>query len=334
MGKTLKFGVIGTNFISDRFGEAIKKTPMAKMVAVLSRTEEKGKAFATAHGISKVYTKEQDFLLDKDIDAVYIAVPNALHFAYAEKALEYGKHVLLEKPACLCRKELDTLLSKAQEKGKLLLEAMRPAFDPAYQILAEALPKIGKIRFANLDFCQYSSRYDAFLQGDVQRAFDPAFGNAAVMDIGVYPLFIAVMLFGEPKSLTANSLFLANGFEGMGQITLHYSEMLCSVTYSKITQSATPSVILGEKGSLLIDKLTQPTQIIFRKIDGKEEPLPLAPNPNNMVYEIETFAQLIQKGEITHPSTANAATTISLIDCVRQSQNIRFSPADPLFEEK
>ena len=235
---------------------------------------------------------------------------------------------------CENEKQLDTLLALAQKHQRLCIEAMRPAFDPAYQIVKDALPKIGKIRYANLDFCQYSSRYDAFLQGDIQRAFDPAFGNAAVMDIGVYPLHIAVMLFGEPQGITANSLFLSNGFEGMGQITLRYSEMLCSVTYSKITQSATPSVILGEKGSLLIDKLTQPTQIIFRTIDGKEEHLPLAPNPNNMVYEIETFARLIQKGEITHSATAHAVATISLIDCVRKSQNIRFSSTDPLFEEK
>ena len=157
MGNIVKFGVVGTNFISDRFAEAVKMTQSARLVAVLSRSEEKAKTFASAWGIPKTYTEEQNFLSDEEIDAVYIAVPNSLHYSYAYNALQNGKHVLLEKPACLCRTQLDALFALAKEKGLLLLEAMRPAFDPAYQILKDALPKIGQIRFANLDFCQYSS---------------------------------------------------------------------------------------------------------------------------------------------------------------------------------
>lgn len=325
MQDKVRFGIVGTNFISDRFAEAVKNSQNAETVAVLSRRQETADTFAHRHGIRRAYTDEVAFLADGNIDAVYIAVPNSLHFSYATRALDAGKHVLLEKPMCLSREEFDTLAAHAKAKGKLLLEAMRPAFDPAYDLLKAALPKIGKIRYANLDFCQYSSRYDAFLSGDIRRAFTPAFGNAALMDIGVYPLHIAVMLFGEPKNLSANSVFLSNGFEGMGQITLNYGEMLCSVTYSKISQSATPSVILGEKGSFLIDKLTQPTSIIYRTLDGGEEPLPLASNPNNMVYEAETFSRLVQNGETTHPMMSHSAATISLIDGVRRSQNIRFA---------
>ena len=328
----LRFGIIGTNFISDRFIEAVKSIQTAEVIAVLSRTEERGRAFAKTHGISKVYTEEQAFLSDTSIDAVYIAVPNSLHFAYAAHALEKGKHVLCEKPMCENEKQLDTLLALAQKHQRLCIEAMRPAFDPAYQIVKDALPKIGKIRYANLDFCQYSSRYDAFLQGDIQRAFDPAFGNAAVMDIGVYPLHIAIMLFGSPLDVGGHSLFLKNGFEGMGTATLVYPEMLCHVTYSKITQSATPSIITGETGTFLIDKLTQPTLMIYRSNDGKEEKMPLTPLSNNMIYEVETFSQMVFHSEIQHPVLAQAKTTIGIIDQIRLKRGIRFGAEDALFK--
>ena len=328
----LRFGIVGTNFISDRFMEAVIAAKMAEAVAVLSRTEEKGQAFAKAHGISKVYTEEQAFLSDTSIDAVYIAVPNSLHFAYAAHALEKGKHVLCEKPMCENLTQLNALLDLAKQHQRLCIEAMRPAFDPAYQILKDALSKAGKIRYANLDFCQYSSRYDAFLQGDVQRAFNPIYSNAAVMDIGVYPLHIAVMLFGSPLEVGGHSLFLKNGFEGMGTATLVYPEMLCHVTYSKITQSATPSIITGETGTFLIDKLTQPTSIIYRSNDGKEEKMPLTPLSNNMIYEVETFSQMVLNGEKQHPVVEQAKTTIGIIDQIRRKRGIQFSAEDPLFK--
>ena len=233
---------------------------------------------------------------------------------------------------CENEKQLDTLLALAQKHQRLCIEAMRPAFDPAYQILKDAFSKIGKIRYANLDFCQYSSRYDAFLKGEVQRAFNPIYSNAAVMDIGVYPLHIAIMLFGSPLEVGGHSLFLKNGFEGMGTADLVYPEMLCHVTYSKITQSSTPSIIVGERGTLLIDKLTQPTSIIYRSNDGKEEKMPLTPLSNNMIYEVETFSQMVLNGEKQHPVVEQAKATIGIIDQIRRKRGIQFSAEDPLFK--
>ena len=151
--------------------------------------------------------------------------------------------------------------AKAKASGVLLLEAMRPAFDHGYEIIKEQIKTLGKIRSAHLEFCQYSSRYNAFLSGEVLRAFNQNYGNAALLDIGVYPLHVSAMLFGEAKSLSSHSTFLSGGFEGMGQVTLGYGDYFVTVLYSKIVQSTLPSVILGEKGSLHIDKLSEPSSL-------------------------------------------------------------------------
>jgi len=169
------------------------------------------------------------------------------------------------------------------------MEAMRPQYDPSLEAVRAVLPALGKLRRASFEFCQYSSRYDAFRRGEVLNAFDPAISGAALLDIGIYPLFWAVALFGRPETVKASSTFLENGFEGGGSVLLGYGDLQVSVVYSKICQSLTPSVILGEEGGLTVDKLTQPDKITLT-LRGKEPTALEHPKyTNNLVCELEAF---------------------------------------------
>ena len=331
MNKTIKMGIVGTNFISDRMVDALLAVNCATPYAVYSRTKEKGEAFAQRHHIEKVYSDYQAFLKDDALDAVYVATPNSTHADFTTKAIMAGKHVLCENPMALCTAEFDRLTSLAKAHGVVLIEAMRPAFDPAYQVVKTQMEKLGKLRYACLDFCQYSSRYDAFLGGEVLRAFDPSFGNAALMDIGVYPLHVALMLFGKPRGTHATSVFLHNGFEGMGELTLTYEDMLANVRYSKITQSSQPSVITGEKGSLHIDKLSQPSRLSYVANNGKITEIPYTPPENNMIFEVEAFVRYIREGQLCAPEMTVSRWTTEQLDCARRLLGIRFSEEDELF---
>ena len=290
--KSLKFGVVGTNFISDWFMEATDRVEGTEVSAVYSRAADTGEAFASRHGIRNIFTDYRK-MLESDIDAVYIASPTFMHESQALAAMEYGKHVLCEKMMAASYPAAERMRRCAGERGVVLLEAMRPDFDPATAAITEAVGRIGRLRRAHLEYCQYSSRYDRFKAGEVLNAFNPQICNSALADIGVYPLHFAVRLFGSPKSLAARSVLLENGFEGMGQITLEYADMLVSVVYSKITESATPSVIEGEGGSVIFDRINSPTEL-WLKLRGREaERLHFDRVDKNMSCEVEAFRDMV-----------------------------------------
>lgn len=238
----LKIGMIGTNFISDDFCAAAAQVPGAELSAVYSRKQETGDAFAARHGIPQVYTDYDEFL-DSGLDAVYVASPNFAHCAQTLKALNHKKHVLCEKVMAVNEQEVRSMIDCARQNNVVLLEAMRPDFDPAYDLIEQNLPRIGKLRRTTFEFCQYSSRYDSFREGIIQNAFNPELGNAAVMDIGVYCIHSLVRLFGAPKNVKAFSTKLSNGFDGSGIVLMEYEDMTAEAVYSKIAVSVTPSVL-------------------------------------------------------------------------------------------
>ena len=322
----LKLGIIGTNFVVDWLCDAVDATDGIVNHAVYSRTSERGNEFAAKHNIPNVYTDMEAFL-SSDIDAVYIASPNFLHGPQAITAMNHGKHVLVEKPAALSAAEFDEMLACAKANNVVLIEAMRPAHDEALPVIREAMAKIGPIRRAVLEFCQYSSRYDKFRAGEVMNAFNPALGNAAVMDIGVYALEVCVLLFGEPKEIISRSVILENGFEGMGTVFLDYGTYQVDVAYSKITDSVIPSVITGEDGSLKLGKLStldsltlcmrrQAPEVIF---EGREDG-----GAGNMVYEVADFVKMIHGKLAQEPYHEATRGTLRIIDEVRKQSGIVF----------
>lgn len=321
----MKLGMIGTNFISDSLVEASRRVPEVQLTAVLSRREETGRAFALRHGIPEVYT-EMDAFLSSGLDAVYVATPNICHKEQAKAALLRGISVLSEKPMTLSLYDTEELFSVAEGTGAVLMEAMRPVHDPGWAAVMEHLDDIGILRSVHLEFCQYSSRYDKFRAGVVENAFNPALGNAAVMDIGVYPLHMAAYLFGRPTGVRSASVFLQNGFEGAGNAILTYEGgFLVDVAYSKITQSQNPSVFLGEDGSITVDKISSPKRIELRRRGEEAVLLPVSPHENNMDCELRAFLRCIGGDTATLSRTRDASlATAAVVEAIKFANHIRF----------
>lgn len=312
------FLVVGTNFISDNFADAVAKVDRAcgvytqvggegfpgeigasgcEIGAVLSRKRETGEAFCSRHGLDArvVCTLEEAASLYEDggFDAAYIASPNVLHESQSVFFLERGIHVLCEKPAAADMESLGRMTVAAVKGNARFVEAMRPAHDPAITAIRRGMEKIAPVRMARLEFSQYSSRYDRFLSGERVNTFDPAMGNAALLDLGVYAIACALMLFGEPENITSNSVFLDNGFEAAGTSTFVYPDFLCNINYSKVCETASPSVILGEKGAITIDRLSEPKDVRIRMgKSGAFEPIEPGAPDNNMIYEIADFVRI------------------------------------------
>ena len=325
----MKLGIVGTNFISDWLAEAVGQVPEVEIAAVFSRAQDTGEAFAGRHNISGVYTDYEKFL-QSGIEAVYVATPTYAHCGQALEAMKHGKHVLCEKIMAVNEREVTAMITCASENGVVLLEAMRPDFDPAFSLVKEALPKIGKLRRVTMEYCQYSSRYDKFRQGEVLNAFNPDLSNAAIMDIGVYCIHMLAAILGVPKEIKSFSTKLKNGFEGSGVVLMQYQDMMAEAVYSKITDSVNPSIFLGEEGSILVDSIAKPRRLEIVYRNGGKEEIPYTPVDNNMVYEVKESARLIEEKNISHPYLRYSLDAVRIIDEARRQNGIVFQADEVL----
>ena len=157
----MRYATIGTSWITESFIMGAKRETDMTLQAVYSREEEKAAAFAQKHGAVSHYSDLQAMAEAKDIDAVYIASPNSLHYAHSRLFLSHGKHVLCEKPLTVTSAQAAALQELAAEKGGVYMEAIMLLYQPAYPLLLEAMKRIGRITTAHLDFSQLSSKHPA-----------------------------------------------------------------------------------------------------------------------------------------------------------------------------
>lgn len=292
MRKT-RFGIVGTGRISDWVLKGAVMEPRFEAAAVCSRSRESGKAFAEAHGIAKVYTDIDEMASDPEIDAIYIGTPNSTHHDLAILCMNRGKHVLCEKPMGANAKEVKEMIDVARANGVMLMEAMISTLCPNFVAARARLAEMGNVRHYFASFCQYSSKYDLvkrIIAGEedspVPSSFNPDCCGGALMDIGIYPIYPMVSLFGRPKGIkasvttckvpVASSRFdklrdrereadaepvEASSREGwkrvdlQGSVVFEYEGMDATAIYSKIADSLLRSEISCDGGIISLDQI-------------------------------------------------------------------------------
>ncbi|MNI17693.1 Glucose--fructose oxidoreductase precursor [compost metagenome] len=324
---TIRFGVIGTNWITDRFIQAGLENEEFILTAVYSRTVEKGRDFAAKYAGASIYTNLEEMVASGEVDAVYIASPNSMHAEHALVCMNHGKHVICEKPAASNSAELRAMIEAARSNDVLFMEAMKSTFMPNFGVIKDNLYKLGQVRRYFAGYCQYSSRYDAYRQGTVLNAFNPAYSNGSLMDLGIYCLYPMVALFGKPESVRAVGLMLASGVDGEGSIVMRYPDMDAVVMHSKIADSYLPAEIQGENGTMVIDKINQPYQVKIHYRDGTVEELTLPQVFEPMYYEVEEFISLIKNGqrESHVNSHANSLAVAEVMEEARAQIGLRYA---------
>lgn len=325
----IKFGIIGTNWITEDFIKAARQLEDFELTAVFSRTENTAQQFANKHDIPYIYTDLESFASSPELDAVYIASPNSLHAKQAIVLMNHGKHVLCEKPIASNVREVEQMFEAAGRNGVLLMEAMKSTLTPNFQAIKENLHKIGTVRRYFASYCQYSSRYDEYLKGNILNAFKPEFSNGALMDLGIYCIYPLVVLFGQPVQIQGSGLMLESGVDGQGSILLKYKELDAVIQFSKISDSYASAEIHGEKGTIVFDKVSRPDKVEIRYRGGKIEEITKPQIDNAMYYEVQEFIQLIQSGskESFVNSSANSRMTMAIMDETRRQIGLVY-PAD------
>ena len=174
----IRFGVVGTNFITDWVIAGAKEDSRFVLSAVCSRTRERGEEFAAKYDIPHIFTSIEEMAASDKVDAVYIASPNFLHCQQSIVCMQHGKHVLCEKPLASNARQAREMCQMAQERGVVFMEAMKSTLSPNFRAVIDNIHRIGTPRRYFASFCQYSSRYDKFKEGVVLNAFRPELSMA------------------------------------------------------------------------------------------------------------------------------------------------------------
>lgn len=304
----IRFGIVGTSSISERFAQAVETVEGAEVSRVASRDAQRARAFADRVGAPGVAVGLDDLLAADDVDVVYLASPNSVHAEQIAAAVDAGIPVLVEKPAVLSAGEWDAAVAHARRRGVVLLEAMRTAYDPGLAAVRAALPELGIVRRVSLRYEKRSARYDEVLAGRQTNIFDPALGGSALRDLGVYPLHALVRLFGEPRAVQGVRVGIGSGTDGLGSALAAYEGFVADIAWSKITDTSLSSEIQGEDASLLIDAIDAPRRLVLTPRGGAARVITVPADDNPMVGEVRRFVDAVAGADVTADQDLTALT--------------------------
>lgn len=295
----IRYGIVGTNWITDTWIKGAAKTGKWQLHGIYSRTSEQAEKFGAKYECTRYFTTLESIAADPELEVIYIASPNSLHYQQAKQMLEAGKNVLLEKPATSTVAELDDLFRIAHAKGAILIEAYRHIQEANFKKLAKMLheeKKLGTIYGAALTWATWSSRYTNVLEGEKPNIFNLDFSGGSLVDVGVYPITFAITLFGEPKSQTFVPFVCTTGVDAGGMIILRYDNFGVSINQSKAWQSTAPSEIYGERGTIGLDATGSISSLTFWNPKDKKTEQFAGPKAENMMEEeAAEFARLIEE---------------------------------------
>ncbi|MEG0076458.1 Gfo/Idh/MocA family protein [Anaerorhabdus sp.] len=304
----MRFGVVGTNFVSDFFMSGVHQVPEIEVVAVCSGRKENAIKFAEKYKIENVFDNYLEMIDSGKIDAIYLAVPNHLHHEMTCECMKRKIPTLTEKPFATNYREAKEMMDLSKEMNTYLQDGLIPMYTENLSIVKEALPMIGKLRRAVFTFGKYSSRYDAYLRGENPTTFRREMSNGSLMDLGVYCIGDAVALFGKPKSIIATGLLLETGVDGLGTCLMQYDGFEVTIQHSKITDTEVVSEIQGEEGIIQINLLSrvQDIWVTSRNKTGGctlgvkpgEKTLISQPSLEGFTYQLRDFIKNVEAGRI------------------------------------
>ncbi len=319
----LKVAIMGTGKIAGIMAGTLQETKGVVCYAVGSRTMAKAETFAKEHGIKKYYGSYEELVADSKVDLVYVATPHSEHYENVKMALNAGKHVICEKAFMLNENQAKEIFSLAEEKKLLVTEAMWIRYMPFIAKIKEVLASnvIGEptMLTANLG---YNVAYK-------DRITQPSLGGGALLDLGVYPLNIASMIFGNDVSDIASiCTFNDLGMDMQDSITLRYTNgkmAVLNVTALSITDRR--CTIYGSKGFMIIDNINNPEGITV--YDSEYKKLAYYKRPNQITgyeYEIMACDRAISEKWLECPEMPHSETLkiLNMMDFIRKSNNIVF----------
>ena len=324
----LKLGIIGTGQISHEFIKAAKLSGHYELQAVYSRSLTSAQAFAQDYQNVELFCDLTDFL-NSALDVVYIASPNSLHFEQAKQVILAGKHAIIEKPAVSLPEEWQELVALSKQEEVYIFEAARNYHEKAFATIQDFL-KDKTIWGAHFTYAKYSSKMQALLSGKEPNVFSAKFSGGALMDLGVYPVYTAIRLFGSPQSARYSAYQLPNSVDLNGVGSLIYPDFQVGIQAGKNINSNLPAEIYTDQGTLTLDGIEFISSAIFQNLDGQEELLPIQRASHTMLEEAQAFARVLKGGQdAAYEKWLDAAAAVhESLFAMRKDAGIRFEVDD------
>ena len=296
MKENYNWAILGAGRISRKFASGLKELSNARCYAVAARSWERAEAFRAEHGFEKAYGSYEEMLADPEVDAVYIATTNNVHFEHTMMCLEAGKAVLCEKPFASNLEQVEQMIAKAKEKKVFLMEALWSRFLPS-MIQLKAEKESGTIGTPFLLQCDFGfiSPFDPY-----NRVYDPELGGGSIPDIGIYPIFTSLYLFGYPTEIKVTSVPSPTGTDWTTSILFkHKGNEMSMLTSSFEMILNNEARLYGEHGHLKLHNMFHMlTRLSFKRNDGYEADIPTDSIGNGYNYEAAEVMACLDRGKL------------------------------------
>lgn len=324
MKKVYNWGILAPGKIAHKFAADLRLLDNAKLLAVGSRTQERAEAFAKAWDVPKAYASYEDLAQDPDVDIVYVASPHAFHKEHTMLCLNHGKAVLCEKAFALTYADAKEMVDCARSKGVFLMEAFWTCFHPSFQRVKElvASGELGEIKKLCSDFA-FKARFD-----EQSRLFNLSLGGGSLLDIGIYPVFVALQLLGNPDQVAALADFSRTGAEQSVSVLFSYASGAMASLYSSfVVDTGIVTELFLEKGKISMHRRWHhASAITISYADGSEHVEEFPIEGEGYQFEAEELMRCLDAGKTESDRMPLCFTLeqMALLDRIRSEAGICF----------
>lgn len=324
MGKVFNWGIIGLGNIAHKFTKDLLQVQEAKLLGVASRNKEKAIKFAEKYDVENYYDSYESLVKNPKIDIVYIATPHVFHFENTMMCLRNNKSVLCEKAFAMNFKEVDSMLKEAAYRNLFLMEAMWTRFIPATEKIIDLIgdQRIGEIYKIEADFgFEGNNDFES-------RLYDKKLGGGSLLDIGIYPIYLSLLLLGIPDRIHAEATFTSTEVDDSCTMIFEYKNSVKTFLKSTIKEN-TPveAIIYGDKGTV---KMQSPfhhsKKLTITNADNSVEELFFDFNEIGYCYEIIEAINCLKKGYNESPKMPHtmSLSLIKTLDLVRKEIGLTY----------
>ena len=323
----MKIGILGAGSIAVVMANTLNGMKQngenVELYAVAARDEERAATFAKEHGFEKSFGSYEEMLSDEELKLVYIATPHSHHFEHVKLCLEHGKNVLCEKSFMANAKQAVEIIAMAEQKKLLLTEAIWTRYMPSRDMLNDVIASriIGNVTSLSANL--------GYVINSVPRIMDPALAGGALLDLTVYPINAALMIFGDDiKKIDAMCVKTETGVDGQDNVVFTYGDGKMATMYTTVfAQSDRRVMINGDKGYIQVENVNNYEAIKVYNLERElMQEISVPEQITGYEYEVRAAMKAIMEGRIECPEMSHSETikVMKIMDKIREIYDIKF----------